>query len=280
MKNKFALKREKFFVIFIALLFTFGNNALLAKEKSVILATTTSTQDSGLLDILIPVFEKKTGYFVKTIAVGTGQAIALGERGEADVLFVHAKEAEERFMKAGYGFLRRPVMHNDFVIVGPKGDPAGVRFAKSATEAFIRIAKSGSLFLSRGDNSGTDLKEKSIWQMAGIRPERSKWYQETGLGMGQTLNIAGEKGGYTLTDRGTYLALKRHLALEILFEGDKGLQNSYHVIVVNPKRWKRINFEGAMAFADFLVSKEGQEIIRTFGVQRYGAPLFFPDGGR
>ncbi|MEW6334916.1 MAG: substrate-binding domain-containing protein [Thermodesulfobacteriota bacterium] len=248
--------------------------------KPVILATTTSTQDSGLLDVLIPVFEKKTGYVVKTVAVGSGQAMALGQRGEADVLLVHSPDAEKRFMAEGSGLNRRIVMHNDFIVVGPPADPAAVRGAKSTPEAFRKIAAAGALFLSRGDNSGTHAKEKRIWKTAGIDPEGRKWYQQTGLGMGQTLNVAAEKRGYTLADRGSWLALRRTLQLPVLREGDPVLRNVYHVIAVNPVRWPRVNGEGAKAFSDFMVSGQAQGIIRTFGTGTYGEPLFFPDAGK
>ena len=251
-----------------------------AQQKTIILATTTSTQDSGLLDVLIPIFEKKMGYFVKTIAVGSGQAMAMGQKGEADVLWVHSPEAEKKFVAEGYGINRRIIMHNDFVIVGPSGDPAMIKGAKSSSESFKKIAISNALFLSRGDNSGTHAKEKSIWKITGINPEREKWYQQTGLGMGQTLNVAAEKKGYTLADRGTYLALKKNLNLDILVEGDAILLNIYHVIEVNPAKWPKVNTAGGKAFADFMVSKETQEIIKTFGVDKFGSPLFFPDAGK
>ena len=249
-------------------------------EKNIILATTTSTQDTGLLDVLIPVFEKKTGYFVKTIAIGSGQAMTMGERGEADVLLVHSPEAEQKFVAAGYGVNRKLVMHNDYVIVGPGADPAKIKGMKSAREAFKKIAASTSPFLSRGDNSGTYAKEKSIWKTANMKYEGEKWYQETGLGMGQTLNIASEKKAYTLSDRGTYLSLKKNLGLEILTEADTMLLNIYHVIEVNPSKWPKVNTAGAKAFADFMVSKETQGIIKTFGVDKFGSPLFFPDAGK
>jgi tungstate transport system substrate-binding protein len=251
-----------------------------AQQKSIILATTTSTQDSGLLDVLIPIFEKKTGYFVKTIAVGSGQAMAMGRKGEADVLLVHSPAAEKKFVAEGYGVNRRIVMHNDFVVVGPAKDPAKIKGTKTAVEAFKKIALAGSLFLSRGDKSGTHSKELTIWKASGINPEGQKWYQQTGLGMGQTLNVTSEKRGYTLTDRGTYLALKKNLDLDILVEGDAILLNVYHVIEVNPAKWPKVNVPGAKAFADFMVSKEAQDIIRTFGVEKFGSPLFFPDAGK
>ncbi len=251
-----------------------------AQQKTVILATTTSTQDSGLLDVLLPVFEKKTGYFVKTIAVGSGQAMAMGQKGEADVLLVHSPEAEKKFVAEGYGINRRIIMHNDYIIVGPAEDAAKIKGTKSSAESLKKIASTRSLFLSRGDNSGTHSKEKAIWKRAGINPEGEKWYQQTGLGMGQTLNVTAEKKGYTLADRGTYLALKKNLGLDILVEGDAILLNIYHVIEVNPAKWPKVNVPGGKAFADFMVSNETQAIIKTFGVDKFGSPLFFPDVGK
>jgi tungstate transport system substrate-binding protein len=249
-------------------------------QKNVILATTTSTQDSGLLDVLIPMFEKETGYFVKTIAVGSGQAMKMGERGEADVLLVHSPAAEKKFMAEGWGISRELVMHNDFVIVGPPSDPAKIREAKTTQDAFKRIAETGSIFISRGDNSGTNAKELAIWKAVGINPAGQKWYQPTGLGMGQTLNVAAEKMGYTLTDRATYLAFKKNLGLVILKEGDPILLNIYHVIELNPAKSPKINAAGGKAFADFMVSKKTQAVIAKFGVAKYGGPLFFPDAGK
>jgi tungstate transport system substrate-binding protein len=229
---------------------------------------------------LIPIFEKQTGYFVKTIAVGSGQAMAMGQKGEADVLLVHSPDAEKKFVEEGYGIKRQLVMHNDFIIVGPAADPARIKGVKSSAEALKLIAKAEGLFLSRGDNSGTNAKEKTLWKKADITPAGQKWYQETGLGMGQTLNVAAEKKGYTLTDRGTYLALKKNLGLDILVEGDASLLNIYHVIEVNSAKWPKVNVEGAKAFAAFMVSKKTQKIIKTFGVDKYGTPLFFPDAGK
>jgi tungstate transport system substrate-binding protein len=249
-------------------------------EKNIILATTTSTQDTGLLDVLIPEFQKKTGYFVKTIAVGSGQAMTMGQKGEADVLLVHSPAAEEKFVTEGYGINRRLVMHNDYVIVGPATDPAKIKGTKSTIEVFKKIASSASLFLSRGDNSGTDAKEKSIWKAGNIKYDGEKWYQQTGLGMGQTLNVASEKKAYTLADRGTYLSLKKNLGLDILAEGDAILLNIYHVIEVSPAKWPKVNGAGAKAFADFMVSQETQGIIKTYGVEKFGGPLFFPDAGK
>ncbi len=264
----------------VAVFFLLCGSPLFAAQKNIILATTTSTQDSGLLDVLTPIFEKQTGFFLKTIAVGSGQAMAMGAKGEADVLLVHSPAAEKKFMEEGNGVSRRLVMHNDFVIVGPAADPAGIKGMKSAKEACAKIASTGSLFMSRGDNSGTHAKEQTLWKASGISPEGQKWYQQTGLGMGQTLNVAAEKKGYTLADRGTYLALKKNLGLPILVEGDSRLLNIYHVIEVSPKKFDRINAQGGRAFADFMVSDKVQKIIGTFGVDKFGSPLFFPDAGK
>jgi len=266
--------------IAVLLLFITGIAYAEAQRKTVILATTTSTQDSGLLDVLLPVFEKKTGYFVKTIAVGSGQAMAMGQKGEADVLLVHSPAAEKKFVAEGYGINRRIIMHNDFIIVGPPGDSAKIKGIKLASEAFKKIALANALFLSRADKSGTNVKEMDIWKKAGINPEKEKWYQQTGLGMGQTLSVTAEKKGYTLADRGTYLALKKNLGLDLLVEGDAILLNVYHVIEVNVAKWPKVNAGGAKAFADFMVSKETQDIIKTFGVDKFGSPLFFPDAGK
>ena len=265
-------------LVTVLTLLTCGTAAF-AASKTVILATTTSTQDSGLLDVLVPAFEKENGFQIKTISVGSGQAMKMGEKGEADVLLVHSPDAEKKFMTDGFGSTRRLVMHNDFIIVGPATDPAKIKGA-TAADALKRIVQAGTVFASRGDNSGTHAKEKGLWKAAGISPEGQKWYQQTGLGMGQTLNVAAEKRGYTLTDRATYLSLKKGLGLEILVEGDGKLLNIYHVIELNAAKWPKVNAEGGKAFADFMVSKKAQEIIRTFGVEKFGAPLFFPDAGK
>ena len=272
-------------LIIAVLLFAFGTTNVFAgmaapKQKNIILATTTSTQDTGLLDVLIPIFEKQTGYFVKTIAVGSGQAMAMGQKGEADVLLVHSPDAEKKFVEDGYGINRQLVMHNDFIIVGPGDDPAKIKGVKSSAEALKLVAKVEGLFLSRGDNSGTHAKEKTLWKKADINPVGQKWYQETGLGMGQTLNVAAEKKGYTLADRGTYLSLKKNLGLDVLVEGDAALLNIYHVIEVNSTKWPKVNVTGAKEFADFMVSKKTQNIIKTFGIDKFGSPLFFPDAGK
>lgn len=248
-----------------------------AKQKSIIFATTTSTQDTGLLDELIPVFEKKSGYRVKTIAVGSGQALAMGERGEADLLLAHSKDAEEKFVKQGFGVNRRIVMHNDFVVLGPREDPAKIKGLKTAVEAFKKIAASRSLFVSRGDRSGTHVMEQKLWKNAGLDPERQRWYQQTGLGMGQTLAVVVEKKGYTLCDRATYLSRKKKIDLILLVEGDRALLNIYHVIEVNAKKFPKVNAEGGKAFADFWVAPETQRMIKDFGIRKYGAVLFHPD---
>jgi len=233
-----------------------------------------------LLDVLIPIFEKKTGYFVKTIAVGSGQAMAMGEKGEADVLLVHSPDAEKKFIADGFGLNRQLVMHNDFVIVGPAADPAKIKGTKSSAEALKLISNANALFISRGDKSGTHAKEQKLWEKAGIKPVGQKWFQETGLGMGQTLNVAAEKKGYTLADRGTYLSLKKNLGLDILVEGDAALLNIYHVIEVNVDKWPKVNVAGAKAFAEFMISKQTQDVVNTFGIDKFGSPLFFPDAGK
>lgn len=250
-----------------------------AKTRDLILSTTTSTVDSGLLDVLIPVFEKKTGFRVKTISVGTGQALAMGEKGEADVLLTHAAEAEKKLVDSGAVTNYQLVMHNDFVIAGPPGDPAGIK-GKPGADAFKAIAANESVFVSRGDDSGTHKKELSLWKKAEITPQGGKWYQESGQGMGATLLMASEKQGYTLTDRATYLAQKKNLKLEILSEGDKGLLNIYHVMEVNAQKFPKVNAAGAKAFVDFMVDPETQKLIGDFGKDKFGQSLFFPDAGK
>ncbi len=250
-----------------------------AASNTVILATTTSTQDSGLLDVLVPMFERQTGYVVKTISVGTGQALALGGRGEADVVLVHAPEAERKYVAEGTLVNRRLVMHNDFIIVGPEADPAQVRGLKRAIDAFRRIAEARAAFVSRGDNSGTNILEMRLWKQAGIEPS-GDWYLQAGQGMGQTLGIASEKRAYTLTDRGTLLALVKRVQLAILVEKDPPLLNIYSVMEVNPSRFPKVNATGGKVFADFMVSPGAQAVIKSFGVERFGEPLFFPDAGR
>jgi tungstate transport system substrate-binding protein len=248
--------------------------------KDVILATTTSTQDTGLLDTLVPIFDEQTGYNVKVIAVGTGQALAMGERGDADVMLVHAPSSELPLVESGAAINRQLVMHNDFIIVGPESDPAGIKGMTSAADAFAAIYESGATFISRGDDSGTNKKEIQIWQDAGLDPAGQSWYEQTGQGMGATLQVANQKDGYTLTDRGTYLAQQENLDLVVLVEGDPVLFNVYHVMQVNPDRFDLVNGPGGTAFVEFMVSDATQAIIRDFGVDKYGQPLFIPDAGK
>ena len=249
-------------------------------SPSLLLVSTTSTQDSGLLDVLLPAFTAQTGWRVQLIAIGSGQALKLGEQGNADAILLHSPDAEKKFMDTGFGMDRRLVMHNDFVIVGPPSDPAALRSTPALDSAFKAIFASASTFVSRGDDSGTHIKELVIWERAGLDPHSQPWYLETGQGQGATLSVASEKGAYALTDRGTFLAYKPNVDLEILYEGDPFLLNIYHVITVNPGKFPSVNYEAARAFADFVTSPDGQEIIATFGVDQYGEPLFFPDAGR
>ncbi|MEI6262292.1 MAG: substrate-binding domain-containing protein [Deltaproteobacteria bacterium] len=246
------------------------------ESKDVILSTTTSTVDSGLLDDLIPLFEKKTGFRVKTIAVGTGQALAMGEKGEADVLLVHAPASEKKLVDTGVVINYQLVMHNDFIIVGPAADPAKIK-GKTAADAYKAIDASGAIFVSRGDDSGTHKKELSLWKDANVVLTGKPWYQESGQGMGATLLMASEKAGYTMTDRATYLAQKANVKLEILSEGDKPLLNIYHVMQVNPEKFSKVNTAGAKAFVEFMIAPETQKVIGEFGKDKYGASLFFPD---
>jgi tungstate transport system substrate-binding protein len=246
--------------------------------KALILSTTTSTQDSGLLDVLVPMFEKQTGYSVKTISVGTGQALALAARGEADVTLAHAPTLEKKYVADDKMRNRRLVMYNDFVIIGPSEDPAKIKGLPKAMDALKRIAETQSRFVSRGDKSGTHNLELALWKQAGIEPKGS-WYIESGQGMGQTLGIANERGAYTVTDRATFLAFQKRITLPILVEKDRPLLNIYSVMEVNPANGPRVNPAGAKAFADFMVSSEVQGVIKSFGVDKYGQPLFVPIAG-
>jgi tungstate transport system substrate-binding protein len=248
-------------------------------SKVVILSTTTSTQDSGLLDVLVPMFEQQSGYTVKTIAVGTGQALALAARGEADVTLAHAPALEQKYVAEGKMQNRRLVMYNDFVIIGPSEDPARIKGLAKSTDALKRIAESGSRFVSRGDKSGTHTLELALWKQAGVEPKGS-WYIESGQGMGQTLGIANERSAYTLTDRATFLAFRQRVTLPILVEKDRRLLNLYSVMEVNPANGPRVNAAGGKAFADFMASPPVQAVIRTFGVDEYGQPLFVPIAGQ
>lgn len=243
---------------------------------SMILATTTSTQDSGLLDGLVPRFEKESRLEVKVIAVGTGAALRMASSGDADAVLVHAPEAEAKYVQAGDLIEGRRVMHNDFVIVGPPDDPAGIRGRKTITDAMRTIAGRGA-FISRGDDSGTHKQELALWASAGVDPHAVERREETGQGMGATLNVADQKRAYALTDRGTYLSLRTRLDLAVLYEGDPSLENIYHVYVVNPEKHTRVNASAARAFVTFMVSPAVQRAIGDFKRQEYGQPLFFPD---
>ena len=247
-------------------------------EKSLILATTTSTQDSGLLDVLLPAFTEDTGWQVKPLAVGSGQAIELGRRGEADVLLVHSPTAEEEFVAEGAAGRRTLVMHNDFVLVGPAADPAGITGVPVA-EAMEKIAGSGAGFVSRGDESGTHAREKQLWEQSGIVPS-GQWYRSTGQGMGATLRVASESAAYTLTDRATYLSQKGNLALEVLNDGDRSLLNIYHVIEMTKAAGDRVQPDGARAFADWITGADAQRMIGEFGEDEFGQALFVPDAGK
>jgi tungstate transport system substrate-binding protein len=271
----------KSFVVALLLVWVFssGANGVEVSQRTVILSTTTSTQDSGLLDVLIPLFEKQTGYSVKTISVGTGQALALAAKGDADVALVHAPSLEKQYVADGKLLNRRLVMYNDFVIIGPKEDPAKARLAKNALGALKAIDQAKASFVSRGDNSGTHTLEKALWKSAGIEP-KGAWYIEAGQGMGATLGIANERNAYTITDRGTYLALGKRVSLPILIEGDKALLNIYSVMEVNPANGPRINSAGGKAFADFMVAPQTQNVIRSFGVEKFGQSLFVPVAGK
>lgn len=251
-------------------------------NPELILTTTTSTQDSGLLDVLVPLFEDQTGYSVKVIAVGTGQSLEMGQQGNADVLLVHAPAPEKTFMRDGYGTDRFLVMHNDFIVVGPAGDPAGIKDVAVAVDALTKIYESGTPFISRGDKSGTHSKELALWKAAGLDPatEKPAWYSESGQGMGATLMIASEKAAYTITDRATYLATKENLDLELLVEKDNILLNVYHVMTVNAEKWPKANYLGAISFAQWLIEPSTQQLIAEFGLEEFGEPLFVPDADK
>jgi tungstate transport system substrate-binding protein len=242
----------------------------------VVLATTTSTRDSGLLEVLLPAFTAKTGIEIKAVAVGSGQALELGRRGDAEAILSHAPAAEEKFMAEGCGESRHPLMFNDFVIVGPESDPAHLKGALSAKEAFQRIAQSRSAFVSRADESGTHMKEEQLWKAAAVKPE-ADWRQRTGAGMVEVLRMASEKRAYTLSDRATFLSQGKSLELIVVYEGDEALKNHYSVIVVNPRKNPDVRNGAAREFAAFLLSPEGRKIISEFGVSQYGQPLFFPE---
>jgi tungstate transport system substrate-binding protein len=232
------------------------------------------------LDVLIPAFEKATGYMVKTVAVGTGQALAMGAKGDADVLLVHAPAQEEQFVTDGNGIDRLLVANNHFMVVGPKDDPAGIANGLTAAQAFAKIAQSGSSFVSRGDGSGTETKELAIWKVDNITPKGQAWYIQSGQGMGATLQIASQKKAYTLTDDATFLANQANLDLVSLVKGDPVLLNIYHVISVNPAKFPKVNADGAKAFSDYVTGAAGQELIASYGVDKFGQPLFTADAGK
>src|SRR5712691_1469188 len=270
--------RRRSFLVLLALALA-APAAGQAPSRHVILATTTSTQDSGLLDVLVPLFERQAGLTVKTVSVGTGPALTLAARGEADVTLCHAPALEKKYVAESRLLNRRLVMYNDFVLVGPAADPAGIRGEKSAVTALSRIAVAGARFVSRGDRSGTHLLEQALWAHAGVTPG-PPWYIESGQGMGATLNVADDRRAYTLTDRGTLLAFGRRVALEVLVEGDRPLLNVYAVLEVNPANGPRVNVTGGKAFADFMLAPATQAVIRTFGVDKFGQPLFVPIAGK
>ena len=252
-------------------------SALHAQEQSIIVQSTTSTANSGLYDHLLPIFEEETGIEVNVVAVGTGQAITNAETCDGDLLLVHAKPAEEAFVEAGYGTSRTDLMYNDFVIVGPDGDPAGVGGMSDVEAALSQIAESGSLFASRGDDSGTHKKELSLWEASGVDPSSGsgEWYRETGSGMGATLNAGIGMGAYVMTDRATWISFENKQDYEIAVEGDADLFNQYGVIPVSPDHCPSVNAEAAQSFADWLLSEEGQTAIGDYAVN--GQQLFFPN---
>jgi len=252
-----------------------GSSAIPEEDRSeLILATTTSVLDSGLLDVLVLRFEKEYPYRVKAVAVGSGAALLMARQGEADVTITHEPKAEKDFMEAGYGESRLEVMFNDFIVVGPSSDPAGIGGMEDAARAFTRINESGSSFISRGDASGTHAMELSVWERAGIRPGGDR-YRESGQGMGYTLRVAEDESAYTLTDRATFIVLDEALDLEVMVEGDPGLLNVYSVIVTNPSMFPDTNIQGARDFEAFLFSETTQDLIDGFGVDEYGRHLFF-----
>ena len=249
----------------------------LADERFIVVASTTSTQDSGLFDYLLPLFTKKTGIEVRVVAKGTGQAIDLAKKGDADVLFVHDKKSEEKFVADGFGVKRFEVMYNDFIIVGPQADPAGIKGASDAPAALAKIAAAAAPFASRGDDSGTHKAELRLWKEAGVdvKAASGTWYRETGSGMGPTLNTAAGMGAYALADRGTWLAFKNKADLQVLVEGDKRLFNQYGIMLVNPTKFPHVKAADGQAFVDWVVSPEGQQAIANYRIE--GQQLFFPN---
>lgn len=264
---------KRFFTVCLTLMLAFSILFVATGQEHIKMATTTSTENSGLLELLLPPFEQKFNAKVDVIAVGTGKALKLGENGDVDIVFVHARAAEDKFVKDGYGVNRRDVMYNDFIIIGPKDDKAGIKGMKNVVMALKQVAKKEASFVSRGDDSGTHKKEKSLWQAAEMEPQ-GDWYMETGQGMGPTLLIADEKHAYTMTDRGTYLAYKGKIDLPILVEGDERLFNPYGIIAVNPAKYPHVNYVYAMALIGWVTSVEGQKIIGNY--KKFGKLLFHP----
>ncbi len=271
------MKKFAFFILILGLILSLTSGLIsqgIAGERLKV-SSTTSTDNTGLFQVLNPPFEEKFACRVDVIAVGTGKALKIGEMGDSDVVFVHSRPAEDAFVAAGHGVNRRDVMYNDFIIVGPTEDSAEIRGTDDAKKALAAIAKARAPFISRGDDSGTHKKEKSLWKKAGIVPE-GRWYSEAGQGMGAVIQIANEKLAYTLADRGTYLAYKNKVSLEILCEGDPDLFNPYGIIAVNPAKHPHMNYVLAMAYIGWVTSPEGQKIIREFGKEKFGQPLFIP----
>ena len=267
-------------ILLFLILFSLSNilSSCYSNKSTLLLATTTSTENSGLLDILAPIFEKDTGLHIKIIAVGSGAALQMGSRGDVDVLLVHSEDAEKLFMGKGFGFDRHHVMYNDFILVGPAEDPAEINEIDDVIEALNKIAQSGSKFISRGDASGTHVREKLLWSYTKIKsPLDEEWYIESGQGMGATLTITKETGAYTLSDRGTWLAMRGEDHLPLLLEGDSEMLNRYHVITVNPELHRAVNISGAKQFRDFLLKPSIQRLIGEYGIEKYGQSLFTPN---
>ena len=273
------MRRSLPILIVLVLVLAATVSAQTPASRTVIVSTTTSTQDSGLLDVLVPLFERQTGYTVKTISVGTGQALALAARGEADVTLAHAPAQEKKYVADRKMLNRRLVMYNDFVVIGPESDPAKIRGEKSVVAALKKIADAQARFVSRGDKSGTHTLELTLWQAAAVTPA-APWYIESGQGMGATLGVANDRQAYTLTDRATTLAFAKRIDLKPMVEGDRLLLNIYSVMEVNPANGPRVNAAGGKAFAEFMLAPETQQVIKTFGVDKYGQPLFVPIAGK
>jgi tungstate transport system substrate-binding protein len=265
---------------YVLFIFILGVVPAGAQPRFITVASTTSTEQSGLFRHILPIFEQKTGIQVRVVALGTGQALDMARRGDADVVFVHAKSAEEKFIAEGYGIKRLPVMYNDFVLIGPKSDPARIAGSKDVLDALRRIKSAASPFVSRGDRSGTHMAEIELWRMAGIgiEKDRGPWYRDTGQGMGPALNTASSMNGYILADRGTWISFKNRGDLAILVEGDQRLFNQYGVILVNPEKHKHVKKEMGQAFIDWVVSPEGQKAIADYKIG--GEQLFFPNAGQ